>query len=128
LAPEAASYDSERPGWQLSQADRQGRWAVRLDDEAVIATLYRALHDFDSCSWAELQRGADPRAKQIDVERLCKAARDRLVVLGLDGEEVLWELRVSGTRRIWGMRQKATFRVLWWDPDHTVYPSIKKRT
>jgi hypothetical protein len=44
-----------------------------------------------------------------------------LVDLKLDDIEELYRFRFTGTQRIWGIRDRRTFRVLWWDPDHQVY-------
>ena len=35
----------------------------------------------------------------------------------------LFARALSGTKRLWGFRKDGVFYVLWWDPDHTVYPT-----
>lgn len=57
--------------------------------------------------------------------KLCKEAQDRLKHLNLDDFETLFRLRLSGTKRLWGIRTRNLFRVLWWDPNHMVYPTEK---
>ena len=35
----------------------------------------------------------------------------------------IFRFRVSGQKRLWGFRRDRTFHVVWWDPDHKVYPT-----
>lgn len=59
---------------------------------------------------------------QIPVKQLGKAARDRLMQLGFDDFDSLLSLRVTQTERIWGVKAANGISLLWWDPEHTVYP------
>jgi hypothetical protein len=65
--------------------------------------------------------------KQIPTEKLSAAAQARLAQLELDDYEI-WELRLSGTQRIWGVRQSNIFYPIWWDPHHQICPSRKRNT
>lgn len=56
-----------------------------------------------------------------------KEARERLVDLEHDDEDIA-ALRLSGPGRLWGFRRGRYFHVLWWDPDHRVWPTEKKHT
>lgn len=61
-----------------------------------------------------------------EISSLCSEARQRLAVLQLDREledAKLFRFRVGGTERLWGFRRGGCFYVLWWDPDHQVYPT-----
>jgi hypothetical protein len=62
----------------------------------------------------------------ISVSRLPQEAKNRLVAIKLDDVDQLFSLRLSGTRRLWGLREDSTFFVVWWDPHHRVYPVEKK--
>lgn len=42
--------------------------------------------------------------------------------------EKVFRFRLSGKSRLWGFRSGHEFRVLWFDPDHEVYPVKKKHT
>jgi len=48
--------------------------------------------------------------------------------LELDDTTELYELHISGLKRVWGLRHEPAFWPLWWDPEHTVCPSKKKHT
>lgn len=67
-------------------------------------------------------------AHQIALFRLCKAAQDRLIRIKLDDQDALWCLHLTGKWRIWGLRYDGLFCVVWWDPEHSVYPVQKRHT
>jgi hypothetical protein len=64
----------------------------------------------------------------IDTAGCSKVARDRLVELSLDDTAELYSLHVNGRQRIIGIRDRQVLKILWYDPDHQVYPSRKKGT
>jgi hypothetical protein len=93
-----------------------------------MSVVLTALAEFDSMTWGELQQQQRPRAKCIEASELPEPARQRLLTLRRDDIDVLWELHLTGRRRLWGTREGAIFSVLWWDPEHQVYPSHLRRT
>jgi hypothetical protein len=41
------------------------------------------------------------------------------------GDADMFRFRLTGEKRFWGFRRDRTFHVVWWDPDHKVYPTEK---
>ncbi|OLT08692.1 hypothetical protein BJF77_12055 [Kocuria sp. CNJ-770] len=81
-------------------------------------------------TWGELESertgGRDRHRKhhQQDVASLCREAQDRLYQhLGDDSPDTLFRFRYNGTGRIWGIRDRALFQILWLDTEHQVYPT-----
>ena len=66
--------------------------------------------------------------KAIPIEHLCSDAQNRLRDLGLDDYDEVWEMRIGGKERVWGLRDASVMLLLWWDPEHEVCPSEKKHT
>ena len=56
---------------------------------------------------------------------MCLEAQKRLTDLELDDHGALWEMRLAGEPRVWGLRNGHVFYPVWWDPDHSVCPSDK---
>jgi hypothetical protein len=79
-------------------------------------------------TWAEINHpntGCHP----IPIKELCSEAQKRLSQIELIAtEEELFSLRLSGRERLWGIRERHIFKILWWDPKHEVYPVKKKHT
>ena len=117
-----------RPVWRFGAADHDGTWAFDcLTGDALIDVL-KKLGDFESMTVRELfHRGEEP-GKHYKVSGLPAAARVRLTELERDDETEISRLRLTGTQRLYGFLREHVFHVLWWDPDHTVYPSNKKHT
>ena len=86
-----------------------------------------SLRDVERLTWRaiETQQGQHHASP---VARLSKAAQERLTRIKLNDVDELFRFRLSGKRRLWGIRRRNVFRVLWWDPDHVVYPTGKKNT
>jgi hypothetical protein len=87
----------------------------------------KALHE--KCKGWETMRASELFGlggnKLIPFGKLDPAARARLREIELDDLAGLWELRLSGKRRVWGTRVEHVFYLIWWDPEHTVCPSLK---
>ena len=49
-------------------------------------------------------------------------------MIGKGELESLFSVRITGERRVWGIKDVAILRVLWWDLDHSVYPVEKSHT
>lgn len=93
------------------------------------------LHEMSKLSWAEIemqQTGSAAKRHRKHhghpLARLGDEAQARIAALHLVdtfGDDELFRFRLSGERRLWGFRSERTFHVLWWDPDHQVYPTEK---
>lgn len=122
VVPASSDDGRARISWRLGDADRDGpyAWTDKVDEMA--ARVLGFLGEKDKLTWAA------SGAKAIPIPQICKAAQDRLVVIQRDDEDQLWEFRLGGTQRIWGVRHGHICHVLWWDPKHQVCPSGKRNT
>jgi hypothetical protein len=79
-------------------------------------------------TWGEILSEARTQNHSIDVYKCSTEAKQRLDYLGLQDQESLLSLRVNSKARVIGIRNRATFHILWWDPEHQVCPSTQKYT
>jgi hypothetical protein len=81
------------------------------------------LRDYERRTWEEIERD-HKRDHPIPVpcDGLSRDALDRLRTLRMDDIDELWRFRFGAKVRVWGIRFDHYFRVLWWDPQHKVYP------
>lgn len=112
--------------WSLDSFDWDGPFscgtmAAREFTETVIAHLKA----HEGRKWGEVE-GSESHFVEID--KIIKVASDRLPTIGMQDTDQLFSLRHGGKPRVWGTRDLAIFRVLWWDPEHAVCPSKKKHT
>jgi hypothetical protein len=103
--------------WALARVDFEGKWgwAKLLADEAE--PLHKELSVYEGQTLHTLVKGQ--KIKDIPAANMCREARDRLVLLGLEEYDTLWELRLNGKRRVWGVIHGSTYYLLWWDPKET---------
>lgn len=121
--------NQQTPCWKIGRFDKDGCWgkdAVQLPDH-LWDDLFNKLSNYESMTWASILQDKK-RNHSVPINDLCKEARDRLEALKLDDVDDLFRFRLSGEQRVWGMRDRQIFYLLWWDPNHQVCPSTLKNT
>lgn len=82
-------------------------------------------------TWAEITRGTGGKSRGnnnhfVPVAKLAKEAKVRLREIRQEDVSDLFSLHIDGKTRIYGIRDGRALKLLWYDPDHTVYPMTKK--
>lgn len=90
--------------------------------------IHPKIKNFENKRWKEILSDEGKRNHEVSVSQICKDAQNRLSQIDLEDVEKLVSLRLTGRQRLWGIRSESFFRVLWWDPNHSVYPSKLKHT
>lgn len=126
--PDGAGWAKATPVWSLEALDLDGPFGWRRFGPTVVTGVLKSLRGFETMTLGEIFTDSRKQNHKVSVERLSTKAQRRLEELKLDDQDELWQLRLTGTQRVWGLRNKAVFSLLWWDPDHEVYPSAKKHT
>lgn len=99
----------------------EGAWRWDGATRAHMMKLWARLKELELLTWREI--GTQRHNHAMPHDKVCADARKRLEALGLDdAADVLYQLHVGQTERLWGIRKGREFLALWWDPDHTVYP------
>lgn len=112
--------------WHIRIIDRGGPWCwTSIDAPTLWEILHSKLANYETMKWSEI---LGQRNHGIKVSRLAPDARKRLEAIRQDDVEELYSLHLDGKKRIWGIRQGNILKVLWWDSDHQVCPSLQKHT
>lgn len=120
---------SARICWRFVHVDQDGPWATATMTAEAVHALLAQLTAFESMTIDELFHRGDYPGKCYDVHALPnKSARERLEAVGLADMTRIWRLRIGGTGRLYGFLIDNVFHVLWWDPQHEVWPSKKRHT
>lgn len=118
--------DSAPVCWQAGIIDLNGPWGwSRINHSIFFDNILPKLQHFESMSWYEI---LGRNNHEVKVEQISKKAQKRLTSLKLDDYETLVSLRLTGPQRVWGIKMQNMFKILWWDPNHEVYPSKLKNT
>ncbi|WP_155988904.1 hypothetical protein [Nocardiopsis sp. CNT312] len=124
-----ADSSHERMCWRFEHVDHEGPWGFARVSGQDLCDLLRKLRDFERMSVRELFHQSGGLAKSYDVEGLPnKHARERLEHLRLADQTRISRLRMSGPGRLYGFVDANVFHVVFWDPEHRIWPSRKKHT
>jgi hypothetical protein len=116
----------EKPVWLINRIDFNGVFGWKnIEDREKFIKIIERLKSFESMTWAEI---IGKENHLIPIYKLDKHAQKRLSEIKLDDIVELVSLRLSAVERIWGIKEKEKFKILWWDPEHKVYPVEKKNT
>jgi hypothetical protein len=108
---QAPNSDHERLSWQIYILDFEGPWGWENVDAKQLKYIHGKLAQFESMTWAEVSHpntGCHP----IKVTDICVEAQKRLAEINVNEEE-LFSLRFSGKERLWGVRDRHIFKILW---------------
>lgn len=120
------NFDSFTPSWQFHLLDCEGPFGWNNVEPDFIWDIFsNRIKDKEHINWSQLKTSG---SHNVALDQLCKDALKRLKEIKQDDLDELFSLRISGKERIWGIRDRYTLKVLWWDPEHAVCPSQKKHT
>ena len=111
----------EKPlSWRFSHRDHGGPFGWQVITPEDLHKVITRFAELEGMTWDQIKTaGSHP----IECAQLCGAARDRLVEIGHDDLDEMMSLRVMGAWRVWCVHESSIMHVLWWDPDHQVYPT-----
>jgi hypothetical protein len=124
-----ASTSGERLSWRYRHADHDGPWCFHNAAGDGFCGLLTQLASFESMTVNEAFHTGGHPGKDYDVDQIPnRDALARLDALGLADMTKIWRLRLNGTQRLYGFLQDNVFHVIWWDPDHQIWPSTLRNT
>jgi len=128
-AVDSKAFYRHQARWLFSCLDLDGPFGwnqLRTSKAEVAHTIKDRLAHFESMTWGEILLEAKKQNHSIEVSKIIKEAQDRLIHLELNDVDQLISLRVGGAPRIWGLQKGEALAILWWDPEHKIYPTGKR--
>jgi hypothetical protein len=124
-----AGNSGQRLCWRFAHVDHDGPWGFSAADTEVFCAVLRKLAAFESMTVNELFHHGDEPGKEYELARLPNAeAVTRLEAAGLGDQTKIWRLRCKGTERLYGFLDGNIFHVVFWDPQHQIWPSTLRHT
>lgn len=120
-------WNEAHPVWCFRNCDRAGEfpWSIAGDHASDVLN---ALRDLGCMTWREILIDNQKHYHAIEVPSLSKAALARLVALKLETLDEIVSFRLASKLRFWAIRIDHYAFLLWWDPEHKVYPVEKHNT
>ncbi len=103
-------------------------WRQVASTEALVE-IWERLIGFESMTWREILVSSREQNHRVGIHKLRPEAQARLEKIEQSDIDHLISLRISSRGRVWGiLESRGVLALLWWDPEHQVYPSTKKDT
>jgi hypothetical protein len=118
-------YDGQFPLWAFRIVDLGGPWCWSALGGNALRDVLQRMRELESMTWHAI---TDTGSHFIAASSLGRRARERLMEIQQDDVDQVYSVRVTGRRRIIGIRDGGVLRILWWDPEHEVCPAPKKHT
>lgn len=106
--------------------DTAGPWSWANTPEEDLCKIRALLGELEMLSWKQILAR---KHHTIAYRKLSPDAKRRLADISADDLDVLVSLRLTGPKRVFGiLAEGGTLDLLWWDPEHSVYPVSKSGT
>jgi hypothetical protein len=107
--------------WHFRYLDQEGPFGWHVCDRNVLLrSIWERARSFETKTWRELR--AERVLHHHPLGSLGREALSRLAEIGQDLVDGLYSLHIGKRERIWGIQDRLYFKVIWWDPNHQVYP------
>lgn len=112
--------------WRFSKADLGGPYHCHNFSLTDHQQLWHRLRAFEGMNSADLIRSGS--LHEVPAIDMSDEAKERLKELRLDDLDALHSFHIDGPCRMWCMKYRNIFSVLWWDRNHGGYLVGKKHT
>jgi hypothetical protein len=125
VASEPISYNHLKASWRVRHVNMAAPYGWHQLTPVELAVVQEKLSQFETMTWNEIFVVAKKQNHDIPVADLrCEKAR-RWMNRNMPGQPTLWTLRLSGAERVWGIFSEGAYQVLFWDPEHLIYPTSR---
>lgn len=122
------SFYKKNPVWRFRRNDKtHDVWSIRTCCDFNEQVMDK-LHSFEGQTWGEIinSNGVDTH-HYVYTSNLIKKAQERLHDLKVFDDQ-LFSLRLNGKTRLYGILENGIYSIIWFDPEHEIYPSSKSHT
>lgn len=117
-------YQNQFISWHFECMDTSGSWPCSIN---TLQNIQNRLHEYERIKWSGLSGSSHP----LPINKIIPKAQRRLSELGYSDYENLYQFEIrngNSKQRLWGLRTENIFKILWWDPNHEIYPVPKRNT
>lgn len=135
-APRSTQHENPHFCFQFADRATQEAWKFK-PSEGDAPPLVDFICEMAKLTWGQIEGqrvgtkdGSRRRNHSQEIRRLTSAAQKDLMKRQLPEmfDDTMFRFRLSGEQRLWGFRKRNVFHIVWWDPEHKVYPTEKSHT
>jgi hypothetical protein len=116
--------------WTSDRADCEDCWQSgtprQWTDDDWNIRIFPKLTNWQQLKWSEIEKATTDSGHKMHhsmpTDVICEEAVSRLSYLQIDGDSI-YRFRLGNKPRLWGLRNVAEFEILWFDPEHEIYPT-----
>jgi len=116
------------PCWRVSLLETVEPFGWHTSEQGELLQVKQRFASFESMTWKQILCQAGYRNHFVSRDRLCADAQKRLREMGQDDVDSVISLGITQKSRVFGIMEHNVLKVLWWDPEHLVYPVEKPNT
>ena len=120
-------YLALKPSWRVGKMAFSDPYGWHTVEGSKFLEIKEKLQNLERMTWNEILVQDQNRNHYVDTGQLAKEAQKQLETMKLEHDRMV-SLRLSGKERLWGIMSEGVLEIIWWDPDHKVYPSPKRHT
>lgn len=120
-----------RVTWCVTKGDQDGQWSWgeqrAWQPHEWTGVIHPAFQHFAGLTWGEVDALSSDGGHKMhhghELGDLIPEVQHRWAELKLGEYDSVFRFRLGGTRRAWGYILQAHFFMVWWDRDHSFYPT-----
>lgn len=118
--------------WCITKADRRDSWSWgetrEWSKEEWDSIIHPPFQQFEQLTWMEIDQCSSDTGHKMhhghEIGDLIAEAQERWRQLELEEYDSIFRFRLGGQRRrAWGFIVQAHFHFVWWDREHSIYPT-----
>jgi hypothetical protein len=125
IAESVTVYEDRKLAWRISKIQLIEPYGWHVLDATSVAEMKQKLGSLERNTWRDVFVRDARNNHSIRTDQLkCPIARKWMAEYMPD-QPLLWTIRVSGKERIWGIISEGAYQIVFWDPDHLIWPIPK---
>ena len=125
IAQEPESYMHRKMAWRIGRIQLADPFGWHELDLSGILAIQNKLASFEGMTFGEVFLEGNKRNHEIPVDSIPNKIARQWIIKNLPGQTSLWTLRLTGAQRIWGILGDGAYQIVFWDPQHHIYPTSK---
>lgn len=117
--------------WCITRCDKEGEWSWgeprAWEDKEWGDEIHPKMSGFSCRTWGDLDKDASGTGHRMhhshELHEILEEAQNRWMHLDLEQFETVFRFRLGAKKRAWGFIVQAHFHMVWWDRNHSIYPT-----
>lgn len=125
IGKQPESYMDLKAAWRIARCQLLEPYGWRGLDAVMMVEIHGKLSAFESMTFSEIFVRDKSKNHEINVEDIPNPLVRKWLRVNMPDRPALRTLRLAGAQRIWGYLSDGAYQIVFWDPNHKIYPSAR---